>query len=73
MAAAWESYNSEVNSFIDKNKDDYELISTYAQQNLIADTVDEFYKANKRVLSVKEAADMVEAYLESEAEKALNT
>jgi len=73
LKAAWESYNSEVNSFIETNKDDYELISTYAQQNLIADTVDEFYKANKRVLSVKEAADMVEAYLESEAEKALNT
>lgn len=73
LAAAWESYNSEVNQFIETNKDDYELITTYSQQALIADTVDAFYQKNKRVLSVKEASDMVEAYLESEAEKALNT
>jgi hypothetical protein len=73
LEAAWEAYNTEVNEFIESNKDTYELITTYAQQSLIAETVDEFYKKNKRVLSVKEASDMVEAYLESEAEKALNT
>jgi hypothetical protein len=73
LEAAWEAYNNEVNEFIESNKDTYELITTYAQQSLIAETVDEFYKKNKRVLSVKEASDMVEAYLESEAEKALNT
>ena len=49
------------------------MISTYSQQSLIAETVDEFYKVNKRVLAIKEAADMVESYLEAEAEKALNT
>jgi hypothetical protein len=73
LEAAWEAYNNEVNEFIESNKDTYELITTYAQQSLIAETVDEFYKKNKRVLSVKEASDMVEAYLESEAEKALST
>ncbi len=73
LAAAWDSYNTEVAAHIEANKDDYELISTYAQQSLIAETVDEFYKVNKRVLSIKEAADMVESYLEAEAEKALNT
>ena len=73
LDAAWESYNSEVARHIEDNKETYELISTYNQQSLIAETVDEFYKANKRVLSIKEASDMVEAYLEAEAEKALNT
>src|ERR1700678_673505 len=73
LDAAWESYNSEVSRHIEDNKETYELISTYNQQSLIAETVDEFYKANKRVLSIKEASDMVEAYLEAEAEKALNT
>lgn len=73
LKAAWEAYNEEVRLFIEDNKDTYELINTYAQQGLIAETVDEFYKKNKRVLSVKEASDMVESYLESEAEKALNT
>lgn len=73
LEAAWKNYNAEVNEFIEANKDTYELINTYSQQSLIAETVDEFYKKNTRVLSVKEASDMVEAYLESEAEKALNT
>jgi len=73
LNAAWERYNEEVKSFIDSNKETYELINTYSQQDLIAETVDSFYQKNKRVLSIKEASDMVEAYLESEAEKALNT
>ena len=70
---AWEAYNTEVTEFTTKNADDYELINTYNQQALIAQTVDEFYQKNKRVLSIKEASDMVEAYLESEAKKALAT
>ena len=73
LEQAWEAYNNEVNEFVKSNADDYELINTYSQQALIAQTVDEFYNANKKVLSVKEAADMVESYLESEAKKALAT
>lgn len=73
LSSAWDAYNTEVNEFVEANKDTYELINTYSQQSLIAETVDAFYQKNKRVLSVKEGADMVEAYLESEAEKALNT
>lgn len=73
LTAAWEAYNTEVNAFVAKNTDDYELINTYSQQHLIGETVDEFYKINKKVLSIKEASDMVEKYLESEAQKALKT
>lgn len=73
LAAAWEVYNKEVEDFIIANKDEYELINTYNQQALIAETVDEFYNRNKRVLSVKDAADLVEQYLEDEAKKALST
>lgn len=72
LEAAWEAYNQEVNEFIDTNKDTYELINLYKQQKLIPETVDEFFKKNKRVLSVKEASDMVESYLEGEAKKALS-
>lgn len=73
LEAAWEAYNQEVNEYIDTNKDTYELISLYEQQKLIPETVDEFFKQNKRVLSVKEAADMVESYLEGEAKKAMSS
>lgn len=73
LEAAWENYNNEVNEFVTSNPDTYELINLYGQQALIAQTVDEFYKENKRVLSVKEAADLVESYLESEAKKALSS
>lgn len=73
LEEAWAAYNTEVQEFTSKNADDYELINTYSQQGLVAQTVDEFYNKNKRVLSIKEASDMVESYLESEAKKALAT
>jgi len=73
LEAAWEAYKQEINEHIDANKDDYELISLYGQQSLVADTVNEFYEKNKRVLSVKEASDLVENYLVDEAKKALGS
>lgn len=70
--AAWEIYNNEVNEHIKGNAEQYELISMYDQQKLVTETVDAFYQKNKRVLSIKEACDMVESYLEDEAKKAMN-
>src|ERR1700677_2424019 len=70
--AAWEAYNTEIAEHVKANAETYELISMYDQQKLVTDTVDAFYQKNKRVLSIKEACDMVESYLEDEAKKAMN-
>lgn len=69
--AAWEIYNAEIAEHVKANAEQYELIAMYEQQKLVTDTVDAFYQKNKRVLSIKEACDMVESYLEDEAKKAM--
>lgn len=73
LAEAYEQYRTEVASFTKENEAEYELINMYGQQELIIDTVKEYYEKNKRVLSTKEASDMVENYLYDEAQKALNS
>lgn len=73
LASAYESYRAEVASFTKEFEAEYELINMYGQQELVIDTVKQYYEANKRVLSTKEASDMVEKYLYDEAQKALNS
>lgn len=69
---AYASYRTEIGTFTKENEAEYELINMYGQQELVVDTVQEYYEKHQRVLSVKEASDMVEKYLASEAEKAFN-
>lgn len=66
-------FREEIGEHITAHPDDYELTQLYGQQELIIETVQEFYDKHQRVLSVKEAADMVERYLYDEAQKALKT
>lgn len=66
-------FREEIGEHLTSNADDYELTTLYGQQDLIVETVQEFFDKHKRVLSVKEAADMVERYLYDEAQKALKT
>ncbi len=73
LAQAYEQYRTEVSSFTKEHEAEYELINMYGQQELIIDTVKQYYETNKRVLSTKEASDMVENYLYDEAQKALNS
>lgn len=73
LKEAEENYMAEVNEFSKANAETYELLNTYGQQELVIETVKGFYDTHKRVLSVKEACDMVEQYLDSEAQKALKT
>jgi hypothetical protein len=70
---AYEAYRTEVKDYVSSNAESYELISLYGQEELVIDTVQGYYDTHKRVLSVKEASDMVENYLLEEAQKALKT
>lgn len=70
LEKAYAQYRDEVNVFTKQNADKYEMINIFDQQELVIDTVNGYYEKHNRVLSVQEACDMVEAYLDSEFQKA---
>jgi hypothetical protein len=68
---AIKSYKSEISNFIDSNADTYELIKANDASDLMFEVAEEYYKNNKKVLDIKEVADVVEQHLEAEAKKIL--
>lgn len=86
---AIEDFKGEINEFISTKSDDYELISLHGAQSVVYDTVEEFFersraedakkrgvsldKAQGRVLSIKEASDLVEEYLAEQVKRSLDT
>lgn len=67
------SFKGQINSFVDQNKDAYELTHLYGAQDLIYDTIAQHFEATQQIMDTKQAAQLVEEYLESEYEKAMNT
>jgi len=69
------SYKQNIELTVSSNPEKYELIANTAygesenSVDLVYEVVEEFYNANKRVLDVAEAADMVEKHLEDEERK----
>lgn len=70
---AYNNFRKEIGSFISTNSSEYELTALYDQTDLVVDTVQGYFDEHKKVLSIKEACEMVEKYLEEEAQKALKT
>lgn len=68
-----EEFKSEISSYIVSHKDTYELTNLYDSSDLVYDTVDAYYEKSGKVLSIPEACDLVEKYLESQVEKSLKT
>ncbi len=66
------AYKQSINAEITANSDKYELIantpygSKDTSEDLVFEVVEEFFNKNQRVLTVQEAADMVEKHLETE-------
>lgn len=69
-AAAYEAFRGQIGNFITEKADTYELISIYGQQEMVLQEVEDYFEQHKRVLSIQEAADIVEKKLEAEIEKA---
>jgi len=65
------AYKSEIAAFIDSNSETYELIKANDATELMFEVAREYYQANKKVLDIKEVADVVEQHLEDEAKKIL--
>lgn len=66
-----QNYQTEIAQFIEQNSADYELINLNNAQGVVYDVVEQFYEEHGRILSLKEAADFTEKYLEEEASKLL--
>lgn len=62
------AFKAEIGSFIDTSED-HELIKSLDQKDLVYNVIEEQYDQTGRILSLKEAADLVEAYLEQKVEE----
>lgn len=72
-------FKAQIGEFIKTNSDEYELINLYEEEGLVYETIEaHFEKTQKekgvgKVLTIKEASDLVETYLLSLWEKGSNT
>lgn len=74
---AIQDFKTEIKTYLSDNTARYELISFEEQEELVFDVIDEHYKRTLdqdtgigKVLSIKEAADKVEEFLEKKYDKA---
>lgn len=83
---AYAKFHNEVATFIKANEAEYELTNLYDQSDLVVQTIQEHFDVTQevdsetgaiikpgKVLSIKEASSLVEAYLEDLAKKTLST
>lgn len=64
-------YQTEINAYLEQNAEKYELINLNNAQSIVYDVVEQFYDEHQRILTLEEAADFTEKYLEEEANKLL--
>lgn len=63
------AFKSRISEHVDKNGDKLELTKLYNGEDLVFQTVEEYYNRTQKILSVEEASDLVEQYLEAELER----
>lgn len=71
--AALDQFRGQIKDFVSTNSDQYELISLYDANETVLATIEQHWQKTKRVLDVKEAADLVEKYLDEQASKIQQT
>lgn len=66
-------FNGEVKSYVQSNKDTYELTNMYQGEEIVIATIEQHFAATKKIMSIKEASDLVEAYFEEQVRAAQQT
>jgi len=66
-------WKQSVSSFVADHPEDYQLIPKFKSEDLVTETAEEYFKVHGKVLSNKEAADLVESYLEEQVMEAAKT
>lgn len=74
---AVENFKEQINEFVDTNAGDYELITLHDAQDLVFQTINEHFERTKaqgkpKIMSTKEAADLVEQHLFEKIEESVN-
>ncbi len=67
-----DNFKSEIQDHVGGDSEAYELIQANEAQDLVYDVIEEHYKEEGKVLSIEEASEAVESYLEEEARKLLS-
>ena len=62
-----ENFKSEITDYVSGNEEKYEFIVASGNEDMIYETIQEYYNSHNEVLPTEEAADLVEAYLEEQA------
>lgn len=65
------AFQQQIGDYISSNVDKYELINLNEATHLVFQTVENHFEKTKRILSIEEASDIVEKYLEDQVEKNL--
>jgi hypothetical protein len=63
-------FQDEIKTYLKDNSSRYEFINFEGQQDLVFEVIDEHFARTQKVLSITEAADKVEQYLEDKYNKA---
>lgn len=66
-------FNQEVGEFVKANAGEYELTAMYQGEAIISATIEQHFANTKKILSIKEAADLVEKYFEEQVSAAQKT
>lgn len=68
-----ESFREEVNEYVGQHADTYELTNLYGGANLVSEVIEEHFKQSGKLLTIPEAAKLVEEHYEDLARKAVAT
>lgn len=65
-----EDFGREVRDYVTTNKDKYELTNMYEGQDTVQATIEAYFAKTKKIMSIEEASDLVEAYFEEQVQNA---
>lgn len=66
-------FNQEIKGFIKTNQSEYELTNMYQGEEIIYATIEQYFTSTGKIMSIKEAADLVEGYFEDQVKAAQKT
>jgi hypothetical protein len=68
-----QEFSQEVSDYLDENAGTYELTKMYEGQSIIQATIEQYFAQTKKIMSIEDAAKLVEKYFEDQVEAAQKT
>lgn len=70
---AYDNFKQETHAFVAGRGEEYELINLHGAHNLVTRAIEQHFEATQKIMTAKEAADLVEAHLAEQVQKSLAT